>query len=101
MKRSLSLLLIVTLSLPSLFGLHHYLSEDHNFCYEQEIHFHQDEIECSTCDFVRLNFDYDNNSFDYLENQFIPDQKLITVNKKVFFSRFKNPFGSRAPPSNC
>ena len=35
------------------------------------------------------------------DNQFIPDHKLITVNKKVFFSRFKNPFGSRAPPSNC
>ena len=38
--------------------------EDHIVCHDQEIHFHKAEIDCSTCDFVRVSFDYNSSQFD-------------------------------------
>ena len=101
MKRILSILLIVILSLPSIFGLNHFLNEDHVFCNEQGIHFHEYEIECSTCDFIRLNSNYNSNSFEYLDNQFSFSHKLIFFYNDEYFSSLINYFESRGPPTNC
>ena len=101
MKRILSFLLICILSLPSIFGLSHFIYEDHIVCNELEVHIHQSELDCSTCDFIRISFDYYSNKIEYSDIQFYSSQRQITVQSEIYFSRFINAFDSRGPPANC
>ena len=101
MKKFLSILLICILSLPTIFGLNHFLSEEHIVCNDQQVHIHQYELDCSTCDFIRISFDYNSNDFEYSENYFSFHQENIIVRKEIFFSYFFNAFDSRGPPANC
>ena len=100
-KRILSFLLIYILSLPSIFGLSHFIYEDHIVCNELEVHIHQSELDCSTCDFIRISFDYNSNKIEYSDIQFYSSQRQITVQREIYFSRFINAFDSRGPPANC
>ncbi|MDB2567572.1 hypothetical protein N9X56_03320, partial [Flavobacteriaceae bacterium] len=69
MKKVISLILIGILSLPSIFGLNHFLYEDHSTCSEQTLHFHEAEIDCCTCDFVRLDIEFNSNTNNYSFNE--------------------------------
>ena len=64
MKNIISLILIGILSLPSVFGLNHFLFEDHFECFEENVHFHETEIDCCTCDFIRLDIEYSSDNFN-------------------------------------
>jgi hypothetical protein len=99
-KKIISLFFVFILSLPILFGLNHFISEDHIVCHDQEIHFHEKEIECSTCDFLRLNFDYKSNEIEYSYNQLFFSKEVIIVQKKTPTFSFVNCFYLRGPPSN-
>jgi len=100
-KKIISLILVGILSLPSVFGLNHVLFEKHAVCVEQNSHFHEAEIHCSTCDFIRLNIEF--NSEDY-SNSF--GEYLTYLNKKTSYnqiisSNFFVYFDSRGPPFDC
>jgi len=100
-KRILSFVLIVILSLPSIFGLNHFLNEDHIVCNEQETHFHKLEIDCLTCDYLRKSFDYSSNKFENSENNFLSTAEYKISIIEIFSSNFINGFDSRGPPANC
>ena len=100
MKKTISLFLLCILSLPTLFGLNHVISEDHIVCHDQKTHFHEKEIECSTCDFLRLNFDYKSNEIKYSYNQLFFSKEVIIVQKNTPTFSFINCFYLRGPPSN-
>ena len=100
MKKTISLTLICILSLPTLFGLNHFIFEDHVVCHDQEIHFHQLEIGCSTCDFIRTSFDYNYNDFEYLDTKHSFFHQNITVQTDIITSHYFNYFYLRGPPSN-
>ncbi|MBT7624091.1 MAG: hypothetical protein HN595_06135 [Flavobacteriaceae bacterium] len=101
MKRILSLLLIVILSLPSIFGLNHFLNEDHIVCNEQETHVHELEIDCLTCDYLRKSFDYSFNEFENSDSNFLNTAEYKISIIEIFSSNFINGFDSRGPPANC
>ena len=90
MKKILSYFLISVLCFPILHGITHYVLEDHSFCYERGLHFHEKEIECSTCDFLRLSFDYDSNELEFSYDQFYFFNENVIFQKEIYFSRFIN-----------
>jgi len=100
-KRILSFVLIVILSLPSIFGLNHFLNEDHIVCNEQQTHIHELEIDCLTCDYLRKSFDYSSNEFENLESNFLNIAEYKIFLREIFYSNFINGFDSRGPPANC
>jgi len=100
-KRILSFVLIVILSLPSIFGLNHFLNEDHIVCNEQQTHIHELEIDCLTCDYLRKSFDYSSNEFENLESNFLNIAEYKIFLREIFSSNFINGFDSRGPPANC
>jgi len=99
-KKFLSILLICILSLPTIFGLNHFLSEEHIVCNDQQVHIHQSELDCSTCDFIRISFDYNSNDFEYSENYFFFLQENIILQTETPSLFFINYFYLRGPPSN-
>ena len=54
MKFFISIFLLLTLNLPTAVGLLHLLEDDHNHCEDQSLQFHKIEVECSTCDYLRI-----------------------------------------------
>ena len=100
MKKFLSFFLTGVLIFPTFFGLYHYTHEDHQICHEKSLHFHELEIECSTCDFIRISFDYNFNDFEYLDNSFSFFQENIIIKSETPTSFFINYFYLRGPPSN-
>jgi hypothetical protein len=100
-KNILSFLLICVLSLPSIIGLTHFILEDHIVCHDQEIHFHKAEIDCSTCDFVRVSFDYNSSQFDIKNADFLNFKELNLVPGEIYFSKYIIYFDSRGPPVDC
>ena len=101
MEKILSFLLIVILSLPSIFGLNHFLNEDHIVCNEQETHVHELEIDCLTCDYLRKSFDYSFNEFENSDSNFSNSSEYKILLRERFSSNFINGFDSRGPPANC
>ncbi len=101
MKRIISVILIGILSLPSIFGLNHFLYEDHVPCYEQNVHFHEAEIDCCTCDFVRLDTEFKSDNHNYSFNEFPTNYKFNTTYSYIAFSSYFNYFDSRGPPVDC
>jgi len=100
LKKTISLFLVSVLSLPTILGLNHIIHEDHNICHEQQIHFHQYEIDCSTCDFIRISFDYNSNEFEYSETNDSFFHEIKTVQTGILTSFYFNSFYLRGPPSN-
>ena len=101
MKKVISLILIGILSLPSIFGLNHFLYEDHSTCSDQTLHFHEVEIDCCTCDFVRLDIEFNSNTNNYSFNEFSTNYKNNTTYNYIVFSNYLNYFDSRGPPVDC
>jgi hypothetical protein len=99
-KNIISLVLIGILSLPSAFGLNHFLFEDHFECFEENVHFHETEIDCCTCDFIRLDIEYSSDNFNYSFNDFSAFYKQDFTYNEIIFSNFSTYFDSRGPPLN-
>ena len=97
MKKFYSFFLSILLLLPSITGFAHHIFEEHKACTETEIHFHQDEINCSTC-FVLNNTD--NSFISYTEFNY----NLVSIDELVidFIGNLKSnnlrTFNLRAPP---
>ena len=97
MKKFYSFFLSALLILPSIVSFAHHVFEDHKICTETEIHFHQDEINCSTC-FLLSNID---NSFTgYTEFSFslVLIDELVIVLYENHKSNSLRTFNLRAPP---
>ena len=97
MKKFYSFFLSVLLILPSVINFAHHIFEDHKACTESEIHFHQDEINCSTC-FLLSNID--NSFISYIEFNY----NLVLIDELVidFYENHKlnnlRTFNLRAQP---
>ena len=97
MKKFYIFFLSVLLILPSVINFAHHIFEDHKACTESEIHFHQDEINCSTC-FLLSNID--NSFISYIEFNY----NLVLIDELVidFYENHKlnnlRTFNLRAPP---
>ena len=98
MKKFYSFFLSVLIILPSIVSFAHHVFEDHKVCTETEIHFHQDEINCTTC-FVLNNTE---NSFTSLTDF---NYNLVSIDELVIDllgnlkSNSVRTFNLRAPPS--
>ena len=101
MKSIISFILIGILSLPSVFGLNHFLYEEHVTCSEQNLHFHEVEIDCCTCDFIRLDIEFNSDNNNYTFNEFPTNYKYNTTYNYIVFSNYLNYFDSRGPPVDC
>jgi len=96
-KKFFSLFLSVLLILPSIISFTHHIFEEHKVCTETKIHFHEDEINCSTC-FV-LN-STDNSFIGYKEfnyNVVLIDELVIDLYKNLKSNNLRT-FNLRAPP---
>ena len=97
MKKFYSFFLLVLLILPSIISFAHHIFEEHKVCTETEIHFHQDEINCSTC-FVLNNTE---NSFtsltDFNYNLVSIDELVIDLLGNLKSNNLRT-FNLRAPP---
>ncbi len=97
MKKIYISFLSVLIILPSIVSFAHHIFEEHKFCTETEIHFHQDEFKCSTC-FVLNNTD--NNFTHYSEFNY----NLVSIDELVIDlfgipkSNNLRTFNLRAPP---
>lgn len=101
MKSIISFILIGILSLPSVFGLNHFLYEEHVTCSEQNLHFHEVEIDCCTCDFIRLDIEFNSDNNNYSFNEFPTNYKYNSTYNYIVFSNYLNYFDSRGPPVDC
>ena len=101
MKSIISFILIGILSLPSVFGLNHFLYEEHVTCSEQNLHFHEVEIDCCSCDFIRLDIEFNSDNNNYSFNEFPTNYKYNTTYNYIVFSNYLNYFDSRGPPVDC
>ena len=90
MKSIISFILIGILSLPSVFGLNHFLYEEHVTCSEQNLHFHEVEIDCCTCDFIRLDIEFNSDNNNYSFNEFPTNYKYNTTYNYIVFSHYLN-----------
>ena len=97
MKKFYSFFLSVLLIVPTIISFAHHIFEEHKPCTETEIHFHQDEINCSTC-FLLSNID--NSFISYIEFNY----NLVLIDELVidFYENHKlnnlRTFNLRAPP---
>ena len=98
MKKFYCFFLSVLIIFPSIVSFAHHVFEDHKVCTETEIHFHQDEINCSTC-FVLNNTE---NSFtsltDFNYNLVSIDELVIDLLENLNSNSVRT-FNLRAPPS--
>ncbi|MDA9319147.1 hypothetical protein N9Q53_01815 [Flavobacteriaceae bacterium] len=101
MKSIINFILIGILSLPSVFGLNHFLYEEHVTCSEQNLHFHEVEIDCCTCDFIRLDIEFNSDNNNYSFNEFPTNYKYNSTYNYIVFSKYLNYFDSRGPPVDC
>jgi len=96
-KKFSTFFLSVLLILPSIISFVHHVFEEHKVCTETEIHFHQDEINCSTC-FILNNTD---NSFiiqkEFNYNLVLIDELVIDLYRNHKSNNLRT-FNLRAPP---
>ena len=97
MKKFYSFFLSALLILPSIVSFAHHVFEDHKICTETEIHFHQDEINCSTC-FLLSNIDNSFNSYtEFSFNLALIDELVIDLYENHKSNSLRT-FNLRAPP---
>lgn len=93
-----ALLLIIIMLFPSAFQFAHAF-EDHeqNECYEITTHLHEQEVECSICDFHIPSFTY--SFFNELEHTLIQNQTIYAdFYKSKKHNSIKQSFSLRGPP---
>ena len=97
MKKFYSFFLTVLIVLPSIVSFAHHVFEDHKVCSETEIHFHQDEINCSTC-FVLNNIDNSFTSYTEFNYNLVLIDELVIDSIEYPKSNNLRTFNLRAPP---
>jgi len=96
-KKFYSFFLSVLLILPSIISFAHHVFEEHKVCTESEIHFHQDEINCSTC-FLLNNTENNFTSLtDFNYNLVSIDELVIDLLGNLKSNNLRT-FNLRAPP---
>ena len=100
MKFFISIFLLLILNLPTAVGLLHLLEDDHNHCEDQSLHFHKIELECSTCDYLRVVADNELHNNDlllvFLEKKYIFEDLLYNETSENFIELYN----SRGPPQS-
>ena len=100
MKFFIIIFLLLTLNLPTAIGLLHLLEDDHNHCEDQSLHYHKIELECSTCDYLRVVADNELHNNDlllvFLEKKYIFEDLLYNETSENFIELYN----SRGPPQS-
>ena len=97
MKKFYSFFLSVLLILPSIISFAHHVFEEHKVCTETEIHFHQDEINCTTC-FVLNNTENSFTSYTEFNYNLVSIDELVIDLFGIPKSNNLRTFNLRAPP---
>ena len=100
MKFFISIFLLLTLNLPTAIGLLHLLEDDHNHCEDQSLHFHKIELECSTCDYLRIVSDNELFKNDLLFSFFEKKYKYKDLFYNETSQNFIEFYNSRGPPQS-
>ena len=98
-KRIISLILILTISVPIVTDVHHILhGHEHTKCNETKLHIHKYENKCEVCDHNLVTFKYDlnNNIEDIIVYYFKPILLLID---SLYTTLNYNTSPLRAPPA--
>ena len=98
-KRIISLILILTISVPIVTDVHHILHvHEHTKCNETKLHIHKYENKCEVCDHNLVTFKYDlnNNIKDIIVYHFKPILLLID---SLYTTPNYNTSPLRAPPA--
>ena len=97
MKKFYSFFLSALLILPSIVSFAHHVFEDHKICTETEIHFHQNETNCSTC-FLLSNIDNSFTSYSEFNFNLVLIDELVIDLYENHKSNSLRTFNLRAPP---
>ena len=97
MKKFYSFFLSVIIILPSIVSFAHHVFEEHKVCTETEIHFHQDEINCTLC-FVLNNTENSFNSYTEFNYNLVSIDELVIDLLGNLKSNNLRTFNLRAPP---
>ena len=97
MKKFYSFFLSVLIILPSILSFAHHVFEEHKVCTETEIHFHQDEINCTTC-FVLNNTENSFTSYTEFNYNLVLIDELVIDSIEYLKSNNLRTFNLRAPP---
>lgn len=98
-KRIISLVLILTFSVPIVTDVHHILhGHEHTKCNETKLHIHKYENKCEVCDHNLVTFKYElnNNIVDIIVYYFKPILLLID---SLYTTPNYNTSPLRAPPA--
>ena len=100
MKKLISYIFVITLLLPSFIALDHLIDDHHEICEDTSIHFHKNELDCFSCDFIRnLNTSFFLNS--KLDHSNLKFQFGINFTDKFELStQYTSSYFSRGPPSS-
>tara|TARA_B100000614_G_scaffold251531_1_gene263203 strand:+ start:181 stop:480 length:300 start_codon:yes stop_codon:yes gene_type:complete len=96
-KKFYSFFLSVLIILPSIVSFAHHVFEEHKVCSETEIHFHQDEINCTTC-FVLNNTENSFTSYTEFNYNLVLIDELVIDSIEYLKSNNLRTFNLRAPP---
>ncbi len=97
MKKFYSFFLSCLIILPSIVNFAHHIFEEHEVCTEAKIHFHQNEIDCSTC-FVLNNTENSYTSYTEFNYKLVLIDELVIDLYKNHKSNNLRTFNLRAPP---
>ena len=97
MKKFYSFFLSALLILPGIINFAHHIFEEHKVCTETEIHFHQDEINCTTC-FVLNNTENSFTSYTEFNYNLVLIDELVIDSIEYLKSNNLRTFNLRAPP---
>ena len=97
MKKFYSFFLSCLIILPSIVNFAHHIFEEHEVCTEAKIHFHQNEIDCSTC-FVLNNTENSYTSYTEFNYKLVLIDELDIDLYKNHKSNNLRTFNLRAPP---
>ena len=97
MKKIYISFLSVLIILPSIVSFAHHIFEEHKVCTETEIHFHQDEINCTTC-FVLNNTENSFTSYTEFNYNLVLIDELVIDSIEYPKSNNLITFNLRAPP---
>ena len=97
MKKFYSFFLSVLIILPSIVSFAHHVFEEHKVFTETEIHFHQDEINCTTC-FLLNNTENSFTSYTEFNYNLVLIDELVIDYIEYLKSNNLRTFNLRAPP---
>ena len=97
MKKFYSLFLSLLIVLPTIVSFAHHIFDDHKVSTETEIHFHQDEINCTTCFVLNNSENNFTSSTDFNYNLVSIDILVIELIENLKSNNLRT-FNLRAPP---